>query len=108
MRPSFDATSWDCKNKVSATQKRWLAQRRKDRQVRRKGKASRKAIYAQRKPCLDSGSERIRLPDAAKIALHAAGKIGGSGGSPSPVGEFSVGKKCTSISVGASDIRTGT
>jgi hypothetical protein len=46
------------------------------------------AGYAQRKPCFDSGSERIRCPVAAKIALHTAGKIGGNAGSPSPVGEF--------------------
>ena len=30
------------------------------------------------------GSERIRLPVAAKIALHSAGAIGGKPGSPTP------------------------
>lgn len=39
------------------------------------------------------GSVRIRLPVAAKIALQSAGIAGGSGGSPSPVGELSVATK---------------
>ena len=30
----------------------------------------------------------MRLPVAAKIALHKAGGIGGSAGSPMPVGEL--------------------
>src|SRR5438128_1315814 len=30
------------------------------------------------------GSERIRLPVAAKIALHSAGAMGGTPGSPTP------------------------
>jgi hypothetical protein len=30
------------------------------------------------------GSERIRLPVAAKIALHSAGAMGGKPGSPTP------------------------
>ena len=42
------------------------------------------------------GSVRIRFPVAAKIALHNAGTADGSGGSPKPVGELSVRKKCTS------------
>ncbi len=33
-----------------------------------------------------TGSERTRLPVAAKSALHTAGKAGGSAGSPRPVG----------------------
>ena len=36
--------------------------------------------------CFDSGSDRTRLPVAAKIALHSAGTTGGSAGSPRPVG----------------------
>lgn len=43
------------------------------------------------------GSERIRLPVAAKIALHRAGRIGGNAGSPNPVGGFALWTKCTSI-----------
>ena len=42
--------------------------------------------YAQRKPCFVSGSDRTRVPDAAKMALVTAGRIGGSDGSPRPVG----------------------
>ena len=43
------------------------------------------------------GNERIRFPVAAKIALQSAGMAAGSGGSPRPVGELSVSRKCTSI-----------
>ena len=50
-------------------------------------------LYAQLKPCLDSGSERIRFPVTSKIALHTAGRIAGSAGSPSPVGGFGVVRK---------------
>ena len=63
-------------------------------------------LYAQLKPCLESGNERTRLAVAAKIALQIADSTGGSAGSPSPVGEFCVFLKCTSISGGASLIRT--
>ena len=45
------------------------------------------------KPCFASGSERIRVPVLAKIALQTAGRIGGSVGSPSPVGGLSVVRK---------------
>ncbi len=38
----------------------------------------------------------MRLPVAAKMALHTAGIAGGSAGSPMPVGEWSVWRKCTS------------
>ncbi len=47
-------------------------------------------IYAQLNPCLASGSERTRLPVAAKIALQSAGGTGGNAGSPSPVGGLSL------------------
>ena len=43
-------------------------------------------LQAQLNPLLCKGSVRIRFPVAAKIALLTAGKIGGSVGSPSPVG----------------------
>ncbi len=46
--------------------------------------------------CLESGSVRIRLPVAAKIALQRAGMTGGSAGSPRPVVGKSVFRKCTS------------
>src|SRR4051812_24566542 len=42
--------------------------------------------YTHFKSCFEIGSDRIRLPVAAKIALHSAGGAGGSAGSPSPVG----------------------
>ena len=38
---------------------------------------------------------RTRFPIAAKIALHNAGIAAGNGGSPRPVGELSVVRKCT-------------
>jgi hypothetical protein len=56
--------------------------------------------YAQLKPCFASGIDRIRVPVAAKIALHTAGSNGGMDGSPKPVGELLLLRKCTSISVG--------
>jgi hypothetical protein len=65
------------------------------------------ASHAHIKPCFESGSERILFPVTVKIALHTAGKIGGSAGSPSPVGGLFVLKKCTWISGGASVSRTG-
>src|SRR6185436_10986619 len=52
--------------------------------------------YAQVNPCFDKGSDRILFPVTAKIALVIAGRIGGRAGSPSPVGEKSVARKCTS------------
>src|SRR5437773_12513045 len=63
--------------------------------------------YAHEKPCLESGSERMRVPVTAKMALHTAGSSGGSAGSPRPVGGLSVLKKCTSISAGIWFMRTG-
>src|SRR6266446_3937719 len=56
---------------------------------------------AQLKPLLESGSERIRLPVTAKMALVSAGIMGGSAGSQRPVGGLLVVRKCTSISGGA-------
>ena len=49
--------------------------------------------YAQSYPCFESGSERMRSPVAVKIALQTAGRIGGSAGSPRPVGGLSVFRK---------------
>src|SRR5690348_3711860 len=63
-------------------------------------------IYAQLKPDLESGSERTRLPVAEKIALAIAGRIGGSAGSPNPVGLLFDFNQCTSISGGACVRRT--
>ena len=57
--------------------------------------------YAQRKPCFESGSDRTRVPDAAKIALATAGSTGGSDGSPRPVGGLSDLIQCVSITAGA-------
>src|SRR5690606_763305 len=59
------------------------------------------AGHDQLRSCFESGSERMRFPVAAKIALHSAGITGGSGGSPRPVGGLSVLRKCTSSSGGA-------
>jgi hypothetical protein len=42
------------------------------------------------------GNDRMRLPVAAKIALHTAGAIGGTPGSPTPVGFSFEGTMCTS------------
>ena len=42
------------------------------------------------------GNVRTCFLVAAKIALQSAGMAAGSGGSPEPVGEFSVLRKCTS------------
>ena len=39
-------------------------------------RASRHCTHTFTSPCLSSGSERTRLPVAAKIALHSAGAIG--------------------------------
>src|SRR5207244_204644 len=63
--------------------------------------------YAHLYPCFDNGSERMRVPVAEKIALQTAGMIGGSAGSPSPVGALFVAMNCTSISGGACAMRTG-
>ncbi len=62
---------------------------------------------AQEKPLFARGRARMRLPVTAKIALQMAGNTGGSAGSPSPVGEFAVCRKCTSISGGAWTNRVG-
>jgi hypothetical protein len=43
-------------------------------------------LHAQLNPLLWSGRVRILLPVAANMALPIAGRIGGSVGSPSPVG----------------------
>lgn len=52
--------------------------------------------YAQSNECFDSGSDRIRFPVAAKMALQSAGTAGGKAGSPRPVGGKSVFTNCTS------------
>ena len=49
----------------------------------------------------------MRLPVTAKIALVIAGIIGGSAGSPRPVGGLSVFTKKMSISLGAWVNRNG-
>src|ERR1700722_2142063 len=63
--------------------------------------------YAQEYPCFAIGTERKRSPVASKIALHTAGKIAGSAGSPKPVGGLAAVRKWTSISGGACVMRTG-
>src|SRR5512134_261743 len=62
--------------------------------------------YAQRKPCFESGSDRTRVPEAAKIALVIAGRIGGSDGSPRPVGGLFDFSQCVSITGGACAMRS--
>ncbi len=56
---------------------------------------------------LPIGSRRIRLPVAAKIALHKAGAKGGSPGSPTPLDGTAVvaGMMCTRVISGASSMR---
>src|ERR1700730_1079733 len=49
----------------------------------------------------------MRLPVSVNRALQTAGSTGGNAGSPSPVGELSVFRKCTSISGGDCVKRTG-
>src|SRR5215510_1372917 len=61
---------------------------------------------AQRNPCFDNGSDRTRVPDAAKMALATAGSTGGSDGSPRPVGGLFDFSQCTSITGGACAIRS--
>ena len=46
------------------------------------------------------------MPDAAKIALATAGRIGGSDGSPRPVGGLFDLIQCASITGGACAIRS--
>ena len=53
------------------------------------------------------GSVRTRCPVAAKMALHTAGARGGSAGSPSPVGSWSLATKCTSTSGVAGILSSG-
>jgi len=57
-----------------------------------------RSSYAQLNPDLAIGNDRNRFPLAAKIALQIAGGVGGSAGSPNPVGLKVVFRKCTSIS----------
>ena len=52
-------------------------------------------------------SEIVVLQTAAKIALVTDGIDGGKAGSPRPVGELFVRRKCTSISGGAWRMRVG-
>lgn len=47
-----------------------------------------------------NGSVRMRLPVAAKIALHTAGAAAGRPGSPKPVGGADDFTKCTSTTGG--------
>src|SRR5262245_15355852 len=61
---------------------------------------------AHRKPCFESGSDRTRVPDAAKMALATAGSTGGSDGSPRPVGGLFDFSQCTSITGGACAMRS--
>ena len=56
-----------------------------------------KCVYAKLKPCFVIGMVRMRSPVAVKTALAIAGKIGGSAGSPNPVGELSDFRKWTSM-----------
>src|SRR5438552_2115930 len=58
-------------------------------------------------PAVLSGTDRIRTPVAAKMALVIAGIAGGSAGSPSPVGSKSVCRNFTSIDAGIWFIRVG-
>ncbi len=54
------------------------------------------------------GSWRMRLPVAAKMALHSAGANGGTPGSPTPLGGTSMPccTMCVRVSVGDSSMRT--
>src|ERR1700736_1343598 len=54
------------------------------------------------------GRRRMRLPVAAKMALHSAGAKGGSPGSPTPLDGTSIpfGTMCTSVTGGDSSIRS--
>src|SRR5688572_16079160 len=62
--------------------------------------------YAQRKPCFESGSDRTLVPDAAKIAFVIAGSMGGSDGSPRPVGGLFDFNQCASITGGDCAMRS--
>ena len=54
------------------------------------------------------GRRRMRLPVAAKMALHSAGAKGGSPGSPTPLEGTSMlaGTMCTSVTGGDSSMRS--
>src|ERR1700676_3874722 len=54
---------------------------------------------------LANGSVRMRLPEAAKTALLSAGPIGGTPGSPTPVG-FSVEGTMWTSTIGISSMRS--
>ena len=58
-------------------------------------------------PAALSGTDRIRTPVAAKMALPIAGMAGGKAGSPSPVGSKSVWRNFTSIADGTCAMRVG-
>src|SRR5256885_7673324 len=58
--------------------------------------------HARRSPWFLSGSDRIRLPVAAKIALTSAGASGASGVSPSPPQKPPLGTSTASILFGIS------
>src|SRR6266545_2979513 len=45
-----------------------------------------------------TGSWRMRLPVAANRALQSAGTVGGTPGSPTPVGKSWLGRRCTCVS----------
>ena len=61
--------------------------------------------HARRSPWFLSGSDRIRLPVAAKIALASAGASGASGVSPSPPQKPPLGTSTASILLGISAMR---
>src|SRR6185503_19024227 len=71
------------------------------------GGDERRRLHAHLYPCFARGNVRTRWPVAVKIAFAIAGRIGGSAGSPRPVGLLSVVRKCTLISFGAWRIRSG-
>jgi len=62
-----------------------------DRWKRREtpGVPSRASVSPQASNCLPIGSDRMRFPVAAKIALISAGANGGTPGSPTPLGGVS-------------------
>jgi hypothetical protein len=67
--------------------------------------AAASVVGDQARSSLRIGSRRMRFPVAAKIALHTAGAMGGTPGSPQPVGAASLCTMCTST-VGISFMRS--
>src|SRR6202020_3593669 len=91
-----------CGSGVTGALERWVARRRFHARERQP------LFGPQIANCLPIGSDRMRLPVAAKIALISAGANGGTPGSPTPLGGLSAGGRLMwgVVTTGDSSIRT--